>query len=36
MTDLIVKLFIKNNKEIEKTEVRTAYGVVAGIVIAVL
>lgn len=32
MTDLIVKLFIKNNKDIEKTEVRTAYGVVAGIV----
>lgn len=32
MTDLLVRLFVKNAKDIHKQEVRTAYGVMASIV----
>lgn len=29
MTDFLVKLFVKDNKDVEKVSVRTAYGVLA-------
>ena len=32
MTQLLVRLFIKNNEEVQKTEVRTAYGILSSIV----
>ena len=32
MTELLIKLFVKNNKDTKNTKVRLAYGNLAGIV----
>ena len=32
MTQLLVKLFVKNYQDTDRTEVRTAYGVLSGLV----
>lgn len=32
MTELLVRLFVKDNKNVEKAEVRTAYGIMSGFV----
>ncbi len=36
MTNLLIKLFVKNYDDVKKTEVRTAYGVLSGVVGIVL